>query len=542
MESFEGIWDFEIEKIDTDIMDLKEKSRLKKLISDINLYTKSNDTERLTEIYTKIMLEDNVVKTMTKVSQDISFYNNFPELFETNLNDENFINCQQNSKYHKYGVFRHTLEAIKTVGTNRAIPYSDYEIKILKWTMFLHDIGKPATKQTSETGSDSFAGHEDLSAQMADVILDRFKFTVEEKNTILKLIKYHDKYINQGEITYDNMKFLANELGNNKKTFNLLLEVKEADARAKCDEVYETYKTVKQKYLEFMSTYFSYENNENENVISNSLEANTDSVSNKVDSFDDVTNEDYEELLLNTINRKNIDVYYQPMIDLKQKRVVAYEMFSRIDNPKSVPIVDLLNYSKKVSKFDKIQQVLMVNSISEFEKIESKEASCIFVNIDYDSYSKYINKPRIYDMMTRNKVVIEFKNYSEASDLEMTIKTIKQHGGYVCLDSFALSGMRLENLENIKPNYIKFDVAFLNNINVDSEKQKYLINVINYCMSRDIEVITVGIEDRGTLITLKNLGLTYVQGYLFAYPDKSIRLINHEVEKTIDSINNENSL
>lgn len=542
MESFEGIWDFEVEKIDTDIMDLKEKSRIKKLISDINLYIKSNDIERITDIYTKIMLEDNVVKTMTKISQDMSFYSLFPELFETNLNDENFINCQQNSKYHKYGVFRHTLEAIKTVGTNRAIPYSDYEMKILKWTMFLHDIGKPATKQTSDTGSDSFTGHEDVSAQIAQSILDRFKFTPEEKNIIVKLIKYHDKYINQGEITYDNMKFLANELGNNKKTFNLLLEIKEADARAKCDEVYETYKGVKQKYIEFLSNYFSYGNSENENVIENSLEANTSSVSNKVESFDVVTNDDYEELLLNTINRKNIDVYYQPMIDLKQKKVVAYEMFSRIENPKSVPILDLLNYSKKVNKFDKIQQVLMVNSISEFEKIESKEASSVFVNIDYDSYSKYINKPRIYDMMTRNKIIIEFKNYFEANDLEMTIKTIKQHGGYVSLDGFAFSGMKLENLDNLKPNYIKFDVTFLNNISVDSEKQKYLINVINYCMTRDIEVITVGVEDRETLITLKNLGVTCVQGYFFAYPDKSITLLNNEVENRVNSINNENSL
>lgn len=543
MESFEGIWDFEVEKIDTDIMDLKEKSRIKKLIFDINMYSKSNDVERLTEIYTKIMLEENVVKTLTKISQDISFYNNFPELFETNENDENFINCQQNSKYHKYGVFRHTLEAIKFVGTNRGIPYSDYEIKILKWTMFLHDIGKPSTKKISETGNDSFLGHEDVSAEMAKVILDRFKFTNEEKNTIIKLIKYHDKYINQGEITYDNMKFLATELGNNKKIFNLLLEVKEADARAKSEEVYDTYKSVKQKYIEFMSNYFSYENSENENVISNSVEANTDSVIKEVPEFNGVTNEDYEEILLNTINRKNIDVYYQPMIDIKQKKVVAYEMFSRIDNPKSIPIVDLLNYSKGVGKFDKIQQVLMVNSVSEFEKIEIKEANTIFVNIDFESYNKYINKPRIYDMMSKNKLVIEFKNYSNSiNDLEMTIKTIKQHGGYVCLDNFAFAGIRLESLDNIKPNYIKFDIAFLNNISVDSEKQKYLINVINYCMARDIDVITVGVEDRGTLITLKNLGIIYVQGYLFAYPDKLIRIINDEIEKNISSINNENSL
>ena len=33
MENFEGIWDFETESIDVDIMDIKEKARINKIIS-----------------------------------------------------------------------------------------------------------------------------------------------------------------------------------------------------------------------------------------------------------------------------------------------------------------------------------------------------------------------------------------------------------------------------------------------------------------------------------------------------------------------------
>ncbi len=543
MENFEGIWDFQIEKIDADIMDIKEKSRIEKIISQLTIY--KNDIEKLTDIYTKILNEPNVVRTLTKISQSTAFYSDFPELFTCNDFGENVINCQQNSKYHRYGVFRHTLEAIKTVGKNRGIPYSDYELKILKWTMLLHDIGKPFVKVTSEEGNDSFGGHEDVSAEMAEKILDRFHFTKEERASIIKLIKYHDKYINQGEITYDNMKFLASELGNSKKTFDMLLEVKEADAKAKCDEVYDTYKLVKQKYLEFMGSYFSYGNSsDSNNIIPDSVDANIEGLGTVTSKIDDITNDEYENILLDTINRKNINVYYQPLIDLKEKEIVAYEVFSKIEHPKNVPIVDLLNYSKKVAKFDKIQQILMINSISEFEKVENKEARTVFINIDFESYNKYVNKPRIYDMMQKNKIVIEFKNYSNAvsTELEMTIKTIKQHGGYVSLDNYGIGNVPLENLETLRPNFVKFDVAFLNNISVDSEKQRYLMNVLNHCSIYDIEVVTVGIEDRETLITLKNIGIRYVQGYLFGYPEKAIRILNNEISKTINSINNETTL
>lgn len=60
---------------------------------------------------------------------------------------ENVINCQQNSEYHKYGVFKHILHTIETVGTSQQIPLGDWQLKLLKWTMLFHDIGKPYVKK-----------------------------------------------------------------------------------------------------------------------------------------------------------------------------------------------------------------------------------------------------------------------------------------------------------------------------------------------------------------------------------------------------------
>lgn len=547
MENFEGIWDFETESIDVDIMDIKEKARINKLISELKMFRE--DSEKLTQIYTSILKDEKVISTLTKISQDKIFSEQFPEFFECNDFGENVINCQQNSRYHKYGVFLHTLHAIYNVGKTD-IPLVDYEIKILKWTMLLHDIGKPFVKTVSDQGNDSFTGHEDVSAKMAETILNRFSFTDDEKFIIINLIKYHDKYINQGEITYDNMKFLASELKNNKKLFYLLLDVKEADAKAKCDEVYEVYKQVKQKYLEFIGSYFSYDNTMNissGDVISETVDANIGALNNfnnQKEAEEFITNDEYEEILINTINRKNISVYYQPVIDLQDKRVTAYELFSKIKHTKKVNIVDLMNYAKKGSKFDKIQQVLMINAISDFEKVDSTESNKIFVNIDYESYNKYINKPRMYDMMDRNKIVLEFQNYSniDETDLAFTIKTIHEHKGFVSFDNFGIGNISLDKLDILKPDFIKFDVSFLSNITVDSEKQRYLSTVVTSCMAKGVEVVAVGVEDRQTLVTLKSIGIRYVQGYFFGIPDNSIRPINAQISTEIDKINNETSL
>ena len=253
MEGYEGIFDFETENIVDDLNIVKERARVNRIIDSLKLY--ENDNSAFTNLITEILEDENVVEILTKISREPIFVKYFPEFYNKNKYGEDVINCQQNSSYHKYGVFKHTLITIEQIAP-KGIPIGEWQRKILKWTMLLHDIGKPYVKNVSEDGTESFAGHEDVSVELAKPILDRFYFTEDEKKVILTLIKYHDKFLNEGEIIFDNMKFLATELNNKKELFYMLIDVKDADASAKSIEVYNKYKLTKNKYIEFASSYF----------------------------------------------------------------------------------------------------------------------------------------------------------------------------------------------------------------------------------------------------------------------------------------------
>jgi len=92
-------------------IDIKEDKKKNKEIDDIaaylNLY--KNDKEILTKKYTELLMDDNVVNIFTKLSHNTIFIEQFPEFYEKNINGENVINCQQNSSYHRFGVFKHIL-------------------------------------------------------------------------------------------------------------------------------------------------------------------------------------------------------------------------------------------------------------------------------------------------------------------------------------------------------------------------------------------------------------------------------------------------
>lgn len=537
MERYEGVLDIEIEKITSDIAEAKELARVNNILNSVRLY--KNNKEAITNIITDVLIDDNVYEILSKLSRESDFVELFPEFYIKNEYNEDVINCQQNSTYHKYGVFGHILHTIEYAG-NSQIPVSSWQKKILKWTMLLHDIGKPYVKKIFEDGTESFAGHEDVSFEISKGILDRFFFTDAEKQIILTLVKYHDKFLNDGELTNDNFKFLASELNNDRELFNMLIEVKDADARAKNIDVYNRYKVTKNKYLEFESIYFS--NNNTAIVESNEIniesENQNESVNSAFSSPDKELSKTEMDILIDSIiSKRNIVNLYQPVIDIFSKKVHGYELLTRIDFEKKIDILDLFNYAKETEKYDKLQQMLLVNGIDNFESIANKEENTLFINIDIASYEKYINKPRIYDMMTKQKIIIAFSNYDKMDLVKVqdVFKSIHDHNGLVALHGFGIGSLDIDDLNVLNIDYIIPDISLIKDIATNDNRKKYISDLVTYSVSKGVNVVIVGIEDKQSLDIVKALGIRYVQGFYFQTPKMAIDFINNKIEKLIET-------
>ncbi len=88
----------------------------------------------------------------------------------------------QNNPHHCYTVGEHTIRAVCLISPN----------PVLRLTMLLHDIGKPATHFTDDQGIDHFPGHYKVGAQMARDIMKRLRFDNNTTRLVSTLITYHD--------------------------------------------------------------------------------------------------------------------------------------------------------------------------------------------------------------------------------------------------------------------------------------------------------------------------------------------------------------
>ena len=91
------------------------------------------------------------------------------------------METEQNNKHHMYNVGEHTLRVVHAVPSTEA----------LRWAALLHDVAKPVTKTTDETG-DHFYRHNVVGMDMANQILRRLKFDNVTIAKIKKLVQWHD--------------------------------------------------------------------------------------------------------------------------------------------------------------------------------------------------------------------------------------------------------------------------------------------------------------------------------------------------------------
>ena len=124
----------------------------------------------------------------------------------------------QNNPHHCYNVGEHTIAALQHVPAD----------PILRWTMLLHDIAKPACRTTDEAGIDHFKGHAPAGEKMAKAILRRLKFDNETIRQVAALIRWHDCRMAPEKPV---IRRILNKLG--PELFGKLMIVQEADTMAK---------------------------------------------------------------------------------------------------------------------------------------------------------------------------------------------------------------------------------------------------------------------------------------------------------------------
>jgi len=123
----------------------------------------------------------------------------------------------EQNHHHVYTVLKHSLLSLKHC------PSSKWQVRL---AAFLHDVGKPASMKVIDGGR-TFYNHEYIGAKITRKIMDRLKFSREDTETVVNLVKNHMFYYNVGEVTAASVRRLIAKTG--RENLSDLIDLRVAD-------------------------------------------------------------------------------------------------------------------------------------------------------------------------------------------------------------------------------------------------------------------------------------------------------------------------
>ena len=120
-----------------------------------------------------------------------------------------------------------------------------------------------------------------------------------------------------------------------------------------------------------------------------------------------------------------------------------------------------------------------------------------------------------------DRLVFEFTENEEMVDpahVANIVASYRRMGFGTALDDFGAGHAGLNLLARFQPDIIKLDMELVRGLDASQPRRIIVDGVVKMCGQLGITVIAEGIETEAELSVLREIGVRYVQGYIFAKP------------------------
>ncbi len=114
--------------------------------------------------------------------------------------------------------------------------------------------------------------------------------------------------------------------------------------------------------------------------------------------------------------------------------------------------------------------------------------------------------------------ILESEIIKDYEQFRENIIDYRRSGMAFALDDFGAGYAGLNLLAEYQPDFVKLDIMLIRNIEKSGPRQAIIHGIIRTCTGLGIDIIAEGVETPEEYAWLKNQGIEYFQGFLFARP------------------------
>lgn len=217
---------------------------------------------------------------------------------------------------------------------------------------------------------------------------------------------------------------------------------------------------------------------------------------------------------------------FQPIVDLRARTLFAYEALVRGAGEESAASVLALVNDGNRYRFD---QACRTRAIELASRLRLADIAGCKLSINFLPNAVYrpetciratLEAAQQFDFPLDRLMfeVTEVEKIEDPAHLRRIFAEYSRRGFTTAIDDFGAGYSGLNLLAGFQPQIIKLDMALTRGIDGDPVRQAIVAGIIQVATRLNIEVIAEGIETGAERGALEELGVRYMQGFLFARP------------------------
>ena len=269
-----------------------------------------------------------------------------------------------------------------------------------------------------------------------------------------------------------------------------------------------------------------------------------------------------EAMLRDALRRRELDVFYQPLVNLISRRTIGLEALVRWRHPKHgmIPPDWFIPVAEETGLVIPIGNFVLHRVFQDLKKWRAAGATLVPVSLniassqlmrgDFQSkvtalLSSHELRPELLQLELTERSVFDIRRQADDERRQDTLGNLRDLGIKIAIDDFGTGYSSLAYLKHWQIDTLKIDKSFVRDLVTDASDLAIVSAIVAIARHLQIEVIAEGIEGYQQADILQNLGCHHGQGYLFGRPMSAekcfARLVNApigeaEIPDMLDSL------
>lgn len=246
-----------------------------------------------------------------------------------------------------------------------------------------------------------------------------------------------------------------------------------------------------------------------------------------VDIFRDISQKSV--MILEAIEARRVVPFFQPILDVAERKIVAYEVLSRIElDEEFIRADEFVEIAEKMGVIHRLDMLVIEQALASLSA--QRHEGEIFINLSpralvFNEFARDLRRIIEKSGISPRNIVFEITERDTVKSLallERFLNDLKSDGFKLAIDDFGSGFSSFHYLRRFPIDYLKIEGDFIANMLNNDKDRTFVTSIRSLAREMGITVVAEYVESAEVLHELSRMEIQRAQGYYIGRPARSL--------------------